>query len=349
MLSRFSVTILVVSALCVVFMPFSSPAQAVTDSTLTAGSPELIHIWRDDCGVAHVVASSTAGAYWGFGYCLARDRLLQLELLRRSVQGTLAEILGKSFLEQDVLARRDGLSQTELQEGLDRADPLFRTALTSFARGINASIDAASRRRQLVHPAFRSLGLSFRPFTELDILEIFAGTMACRYNDFTQELDNLKLLNELVRRLGARSASRIFDDVIPFVDPGVYATLGRREHYMPALPGAVRFGPHPQDLPEGESPTLRQRKRNRELKTIGIPDKSGSYAAVLSLRGQGKPEALLLGGPQMGYFKPSAVYEIGLHTPDFDLVGATPVGYFVILFGANRHLGFTATAGVAMP
>ncbi len=347
MSSRFSITLLAVLALLVPALSVPVSAVEVPAAIPEFASSDVIHVRRDSSGVAHVIASSTAGAYWGFGYCLARDRLLQLELLRRSVQGTLAEVFGPTFLEQDVLARRDGLTLSELREGYERSGQSFRLALSAFTRGVNAAYEAASRGRFRIHPAFKALGLTFRPFTELEVLEIFAGTMACRYNDFTQELDNQKLLSELVKRLGARSASRIFDDVVPFVDPGVYATLGKRDHFIPALPGTMRLGPHPQDMPAGESPTLRRLKRNRDLKTIGIPDKSGSYAAVLSLRAQGRPEALLLGGPQMGYFTPSAVYEIGLHTPDFDLVGATPVGYFVILFGANRHLGFTATAGVA--
>jgi len=61
---------------------------------------------------------------------------------------------------------------------------------------------------------------------------------------------------------------------------------------------------------------------------------------------RGEKKAWLLGGPQMGYFKPSAVYSIGMHTPEFDIVGSTPVGYIFVMFAANRNLGFTATAGV---
>ncbi|HNW35518.1 MAG TPA: penicillin acylase family protein [Candidatus Ozemobacteraceae bacterium] len=131
-----------------------------------------------------------------------------------------------------------------------------------------------------------------------------------------------------------------------YEDRHAYTTLGdspaiahqlRRSPRMPSyLPGTAPF----------ESPSLRTRKRNNLLKTIGIPDKSGSYAAVMSGLTAGKPEAFLYGGPQMGYFSPSAVYEIGLHTPEFDIVGTTPAGYMAFLFGANRDLGFSATAGV---
>lgn len=322
--------------------------RAADTGDLFAAPSEMIQIRRDACGVPHIVASSSAGAYYGFGYVMARDRLFQLELLRRSVEGTLAEILGPAFLEIDFQARRDGISDEELTTGLERSGAFFRQTLSAFTAGVNRAVAEVQRRGSVGDPAFAALGIKPEPFSELQILGIFAGTMAVRYNDFTQELDNQHLLNSLVKRFGAREASKIFEDVVPYIDRGVYSTLGTGG----SLPATLRLPPHlPQDNPDAdrpmESPTLRHRKRGELLKTLGIPEKSGSYAAVLSNFGYGKREAFLLGGPQMGYFKPSALYEIGLHTPDYDIVGTTPVGYFVILFGANRQLGFTATAGVS--
>ncbi|HOT27673.1 MAG TPA: penicillin acylase family protein [Candidatus Ozemobacteraceae bacterium] len=306
-----------------------------------------IQIWRDPAGVPHVVASTTEGVYWGFGYCIGQDRMMQLELLRRSCRGTLSELFGKAFLDADTLARRDRVPEAELQEGFGRAPNAFRTAVEAFTRGLNRAVEQMRQRRIPADPGLAAAGVEATPFSVVDVLEIFAGTMGARYNDFTQELDNLHLLSAMVRKYGAREASRIFEDVVFYRDPAVYTTLGdvpfpfqqhlRHSPQMPSyLPGTEPY----------DAPTLRSRKRNQTLKMIGIPDKSGSYAAVLSRLPEGKREAFLYGGPQMGYFSPSAVYEIGLHTPEFDLVGTTPAGYLALLFGANRDLGFSATAGV---
>ncbi|OQA09165.1 MAG: Penicillin G acylase precursor [bacterium ADurb.Bin374] len=306
-----------------------------------------IQIWRDPVGVPHVVASSTEGAYWGFGYCIGQDRMMQLELLRRSCRGTLSELFGKAFLDADTLARRDRVSETELREGFERAPDEFQAAVEAFTRGLNRAVEQMRLHRIPADPGLVAAGVEATPFSVADVLEIFAGTMGARYNDFTQELDNLHLLSAMVRKYGARQASRIFEDVVFYRDPAVYTTLGDTPFLSPQK---LRHSPRlPSYLPGTEpfeAPTLRSRKRNQTLKTIGIPDKSGSYAAVLSRLSEGKREAFLYGGPQMGYFSPSAVYEIGLHTPKFDLVGTTPAGYLALLFGANRDLGFSATAGV---
>ncbi|OGK10459.1 MAG: hypothetical protein A2W80_13690 [Candidatus Riflebacteria bacterium GWC2_50_8] len=308
--------------------------------------PDYIKVWHDDAGMPHVVASTTYGAFWGYGYCLARDRMFQLEILRRSTEGTLAEIFGPDYIEADFLARRDRVSPNELSEGLKNCPEDFAIALIAFTNGINRAITDACAGKFTIDPAFEKADTRPTPFSQLQILDIFAGTMAARYNDFAMELDNQHLLNSLVRKYGARAASEIFEDVVFYEDPEIYTTLGNMPFFKPGFRFIPRTDPAGSFTAPTNSPTLQNQKRNRLLKSLGVPDKSGSYGAALSLQRGDEKRALLFGGPQMGYFKPSAVYGIGLHTPEFDIVGTTPVGYVFIMFAANRHIAFTSTAGV---
>lgn len=312
----------------------------------SASSQSYIKIWHDNTGMPHVVADNGYGAFFGYGYCLARDRMFQLEVLRRSAVGTLSEVFGREFLEVDFIARRDRVAPEELVAGLEKSSRDFAIALKAFTDGMNKAIDQVRAGRLLKDPAFDQAGIEPAPFSQIQVLDIFAGTMAARYNDFTMELDNQHLLNQLVRKYGARHASEIFEDVVFYQEKDIYTTLGDMPFFKPGF----RYAPR--SLPVGDytlpthSPTLQTQKRNRLLKSLGVPDKSGSYGAVLSRLAQGEKCAFLFGGPQMGYFKPSAVYGIGLHTPEFDIVGTTPVGYIFIMFAANRNIAFTSTAGV---
>ncbi|TOL45227.1 hypothetical protein CGH97_23615, partial [Vibrio parahaemolyticus] len=43
--------------------------------------------------------------------------------------------------------------------------------------------------------------------------------------------------------------------------------------------------------------------------------------------------AILLNGPQFGWFNPAYTYGIGLHGAGFNIVGNTPFAYPAILFG----------------
>ncbi len=56
-----------------------------------------IEIVIDDLGVPHVYADTDEDLFHGYGYQLATDRLLQLEMWRRFALGRRAEILGADF------------------------------------------------------------------------------------------------------------------------------------------------------------------------------------------------------------------------------------------------------------
>jgi len=331
--------------LLLVTVLFSSSAVAMELENAPKQS-SYIRIWHDDSSMPHVVADDLYGAFYGYGYCLGRDRMFQLEVLRRSSAGTLSEVFGPDYIEVDFMARRDRVDPAEITAGIEKCPADFRQALTAFTNGINRAIADGRNGRFKLEPAFAMAGIEPEPFTLLQIIDIFAGTMAARYNDFTMELDNLHLLNSLVRKYGARTASEVFEDVVFYEDPEIYTTLGDMPFFKPGFRFSPRTSPASSFTAPTHSPTLQTQKRNRLLKALGVPDKSGSYGAVLSLLARGEKKALLYGGPQMGYFKPSAVYGIGLHTPEFDIVGTTPVGYIALMFATNRNISFTSTAGV---
>ena len=80
----------------------SPQERAVTlDAEHREGRRHRVTIKRDDDGVPHVYARTTFDLFRGYGYAVAQDRLFQMEMSRRSTQGTVAEVLGPDFLEFD--------------------------------------------------------------------------------------------------------------------------------------------------------------------------------------------------------------------------------------------------------
>lgn len=100
----------------------------------------VIQIVYDKAGIPHVIASSSLGLFYGFGYCVAKSRLFQLELLRRSVQGELSEILGDEYIEIDKQIKQDKLQFEHYSFQLQNAPSSFTQALHSFTAGLNAAI-----------------------------------------------------------------------------------------------------------------------------------------------------------------------------------------------------------------
>ena len=62
----------------------------VVDQLIT----RVVEILRDRFGVPHIYADSIHDLFFGYGYAVAEDRLFQLEMAKRSVNGTVAEVLG---------------------------------------------------------------------------------------------------------------------------------------------------------------------------------------------------------------------------------------------------------------
>lgn len=100
-----------------------------------------VEVVVDDRGMPHIYATTLHDAAMVQGYLMARDRFPQMEMIRRSVTGRLAEFIGllsPDALEGDVAARVIGFKRiadriyAELPEG----EPV-KVALDAFAAGVN--------------------------------------------------------------------------------------------------------------------------------------------------------------------------------------------------------------------
>src|SRR5690606_2090900 len=97
--------LLVLSIAVALGAAFADPAAAIEAPGLKANGS----ISYDADGVPTITAASDEDAAWLMGYAHARDRFFQMDLLRRSASGTLAELVGAPALSQDVEIRTLGL------------------------------------------------------------------------------------------------------------------------------------------------------------------------------------------------------------------------------------------------
>ena len=108
------------------------------DRTLTLEGPEReIEIVRDRHAIPHVFAETDRDAFFGLGFVHAQDRLWQMTLARRTVQGRLSEIFGAETVPVDALMR--ALDLYGLARGAaERQDPATAAALEAYSDGVNA-------------------------------------------------------------------------------------------------------------------------------------------------------------------------------------------------------------------
>ena len=102
-----------------------------------AGLAAPVRITRDRWGVPHIVASTPDDLFFAQGFIQAEDRLFQMDLWRRSVQGRLAEVLGSNFVSRDAMTRRIQY-RGNIDEEWASYGPDTRAIASAFVRGINA-------------------------------------------------------------------------------------------------------------------------------------------------------------------------------------------------------------------
>jgi penicillin amidase len=137
-----------------------------TSGTLRAPLAQNVTIERDALGVPHIAAANIDDALFAQGFVTAQDRLWQMDLLRRTAAGRLAEVAGSAALESDREARRLRLERLAERQAktLPAAD---RAVLAAYASGVNYFIET-NRGRLPVE--FSLLGYDPRPWRIEDSL-----------------------------------------------------------------------------------------------------------------------------------------------------------------------------------
>jgi len=122
-----------------------------------SGIMQDVVVYRDSFGIPHIFAQNENDLYKATGYCMAQDRLWQMDLYRRVCTGRLAEIFGADLVETDLLMRA-----LRIPEKSDRvlkiSEKRVTAALESFADGVNQFLDRAGTK---LPPEFIILG--YRP------------------------------------------------------------------------------------------------------------------------------------------------------------------------------------------
>jgi acyl-homoserine lactone acylase PvdQ len=307
------------------------PAGFDLPGTTTTPFPGVT-VTRDAFGVPNVHAPNDRALWKGVGFAIAQDRLVQLELFRRATEGRLAEVLGESRLESDIVARRDYYTPRELKRFLKRLPRALRARMDAYAEGVNAWIaqvaaDPSKRPLELT-----ALNLTMTPWRPVDSAAI--GVQLART---IPSGDGAEIANwEALRKLGAKR----FKALLPLRRKGQVATVPASAGRFPSTPGRTH-----------RDERIGFKRSQRFLRTIKPPKAAVAQAALIrggsdawAIRGTGK-HSFLFHGPQLGFEIPEQLAEFEVHRPGLDARGVTPPGLPLVGIGRNDHIAWADTSG----
>ncbi|MCI0468145.1 MAG: penicillin acylase family protein, partial [Beijerinckiaceae bacterium] len=135
------------AATCVVagfllYYSFNAPLPVEGGIHVLAGLGAEVHVEFDELGIPRISARNAADAYHALGFVTARDRLFQMDLLRRRTAGRLAEIFGGDALGEDRWNRVMWFSQLA-SVIVSRLPDEQRHLLEAYAAGVNQAMAAA--------------------------------------------------------------------------------------------------------------------------------------------------------------------------------------------------------------
>ncbi|WP_371805193.1 penicillin acylase family protein [Candidatus Lokiarchaeum ossiferum] len=178
-----------------------------------------VKIYRDEFGVPHIYGSNEEDLMFALGYCHAQDRIIQMDLIRRSSRGTLSELVGSSALETDKFnilkmeAYWANLTYIEMKASKDPQIQNIRTIMEKYVAGVNLYISTSDNARPF---EYQFLDAEISPWDVIDTLvyaKYISEYFTWGYSDFQRYSD--------VMTLGKDNYTELFGFPAPYQIPVV--------------------------------------------------------------------------------------------------------------------------------
>lgn len=284
-----------------------------------------VEIVRNNNNVPHIFGATDRDVYFALGFAHAQDRLWQMTMLRRTVQGRLSEVFGQRTVKIDELMRRYDLYGLA-QQSVAVQDAPTMEALEAYASGVNSWIaqvnkDARGRGAPEMF-LFSSEIAAWQPADSIAVLKL----MALQLSGHLQE----EVLRARVSLL--LPAGRVADILPDDPTQGVMAL----PNYAALVPGVV-----PSSAPlrmASDDPLSPFPER-------GMAGASNAWAAAPARSAAGG--TLLANDPHLGFTAPTVWYLARLELQSGGVIGGTIPGIPAILLGRSEALGWGLTSSYA--
>lgn len=284
---------------------FQGSGPKISGEMQVEGLAGKVRIIRDAHGVPHIFGAHDSEIYFGLGFAHAQDRIFQMDLTRRLMQGRLSELVGPRALDLDAKNRILGWSRTADAQWTAMATPT-RAILQAYAAGVNAAITSGA-----TSPEYAILLSRPKPWRPQDSL---AAALAMT-DQLTGGDENERASALLSARL---SPAQIQEFLTGYPDwaPRTYS------------PGELPFE-HEGAAAGAGTTTDNQRP--------------GSNTWVVSGARSGTGKPVLANDPHLPLAAPGPFYLVRLNLQDGPQVGATLPGAPFVVIGHNGHLAWGTT------
>lgn len=279
-----------------------------------------VEIVRSTEDVPHIFGASDTDVFFALGLAHAQDRLWQMTVLRRTVQGRLSEVFGAETLKTDEIMRRFDLYGAAVAS-VAAQDPETTAALEAYARGVNAWIEQVNK---------GALGRGAPEFF------LFDAPIA-----YWTPADSIAIMKLLAARLSGQMQDEVLRARVSLLGQGWVKDI------MPDIPGAGTAA-----LPDYAS-LFPDVSRDARVASASEPSfwpfpgrnfAGASNAFAAAPRRSAAGGSLLANDPHLDFTAPSWWYLARVELASGGVIGATIPGIPLVLTGRNARLGWGITS-----
>ncbi len=312
-------------------------AQQAAKSLNLPGLQARVTVRRDERGIPYIEAANDTDLHFAQGYVTASDRLWQMDFLRRTARGELAEVLGagpnNAALEQDKQHRTLGFT-AEAEAEVAQASAQSRALFEAYAAGVNAYINSLDAKA--LPPEFQILQYKPRPWTPADSLlvaKLFAEGLSNTWR--------LDIMREALAGLPAEKRAAL----LPEISPLDVLVVGKDTMKSNAS-NANRIQGSGSVSPELIAALVKdQEVEAQALERVGLYAEglaaSNNWVVSGKRTASGKP--LLANDPHLAASAPSIWYLVHLSAPDVRVAGVTAPGLPGVIIGHNDRIAWGMT------
>ncbi len=272
-----------------------------------AGLDGPVSVVRDENAVPHIFANDRLDAYRALGFVHAQDRFFQMEFMRRTAAGRLAEVIGQPGLRTDRFMRTLGVYPLA-EASVAQLSPDARAVIDAYVEGVNAWMNAPGTKRP---PEMIVLGLTFEPWQPADSAAWVRLMSLLLSGDFRTELLRADLIHVLTNDQ--------INDLWPEEPASAPTTLGQ------VAPLPAEFAALADAIPDL------------------FPASSASNEWVVSGERSQSGKPLLANDPHLGFAAPGMWHLARIVTPDFTATGGALPGQPFFMIGHNSELAWGLT------
>ncbi|MBL1264301.1 penicillin acylase family protein [Methylomicrobium sp. RS1] len=287
-----------------------------------AGLSSPASVDTDAYGIPLINANNRIDAARVLGYVTARDRLFQMDLMRRKSAGRLAEIFGEMALKSDIQSRIYGFN-VKARQILSKQSAIHRQYLEAYAEGVNSYL----RQNPALPFEFKVLGYRPEPWQAEDCLLVVLGMF-----------ENLTAWVERSERMLSIMERTLPPEVLAFLTPD-------SDRFTDDLMKFAKSLRPPQGIPAAAMQTLLAGGAPDSKSLAKAPEETlaGSNAWAVSGGKTSDGRAILANDMHLGISVPNIWYRVELQYSAVRAAGLNLPGTPFLISGSNRHIAWGIT------